>query len=1622
MSKSKRIIIAVGGSGQTVVSHFLRYATMAGVPGEKLPDIYILDADLKELIRDNVAKPSLYGEIEKLHSRLVEGLSASRRPPLHLLYPYRSDSALGNKQTFTEYLIGNRPGQDDQHKQRVLDGLFGKLEQELLIAEGFFARPNVGATAIFDKLHNGEDDRSLKLLKQAMESSDSPRVAVVGSTFGGTGSGGAPVIAQKLREWASDRNKVKIGVFLTLPWFSPGDLGKTFAENEDTLGKWETQWKNTAAGLRFYGTSRVFLNDLDVFITDFNGEKHPRKDDSNTGQPEYPHSFNIILAAQIQNYLTRPIPVNEEPGQYSLYFVAPQDDRRTMLLDGHDSPLFRFNAPFADSEDQYLRQDLSDWANQTQTLRLTLNKIADYIRQDFRLSDGSKRKRPDKFINLANALADTCTNMPGAIIEKGVGPFRSRDAGPKIYGGLATNLADRAVQLGAVIAWLQDAWEQSKKMPKLSPACMARDPLAIWDSYPALNGERNAEVGAIKLFDDAFEQASNIVQDFQQSIDMRREGGQQEPFHAAAALIEKILRDAIIKRGGPGRNGRIDENQPVLGHNEIASALVPLQIQSNLRNHYSLQLNLTRVLDHGNNRQGDPVSVFNESHPATLAGVTHYNVPSPWAAAHLNAWIQTAGFDGNNPQPVWTRAKLQLEAVLWGIFTKRLTVYSVPFKDLSRLGKILSGALKAELFGYNVTAEWVNIVYATVADADGKERTVAINHPACGWFSAPGLTEEEANWWSALGMVLPSQQTPNSDGSLEGGQLKAFLNFLQQLIDKSHSEDSPEQAGWYRVVGALVDELRRLVPESTRPSATEPLGSGFYLIDQHNESVFQVPLVYLSSSIRELIAEYCVAEVAVVTLGAGHRPADTPLKSQYLGKSGITAQFLCMATDGQGRTAVRYSLALGEHGTFEWVFTARVIDSFYTHTEIWPNFKLPDWKLYFLASVSADPREVRNYGFSVLDQNGDRIGAANRSFTHNHEIHGVPEFLVMEIPKDNRELGAFLFGLTTSQAGTKIFNMAVDFGTSHSCVYVTATNGERIPLDLSKPAEALGKPVFNNPTVKADDLIKTAFFLPSYSSSPQTADPSVLPTEFRLIGDPTPKPSDLSGGVKSFVIIPMRFAEGTLEEHIRKTFTLGSFKWPGALSGTDFEREEDGLIKAYLRQMLCMAAALLRHGGYSRLNMFRATYPEAFLLSRRRTYTKVVADTLKTVLGETGLAYEGDGALDAEALQEIASSQISEQRRSSLKKDTSGMVSESMAALLSASSSDYNLFAERGICIVLDMGGGTTDVAAYYSSGSGKRDQNQSIDSITDSIRYAGHDLLRLLAKPKIINDVLKWHWEEAKEGQQQAEENRCLRALKILVRDPDHFQKLKDNFNSPQYLPDVKLRMLLFFDGLFEYTRLLTLAYQKYLQADGQTGVVNIALFGNAWKLAELVYPSREHDFDCVIETFIDYLKVALGAGQDIQIRYEGLHDASIKEATAVGALKLNALDRQFSTPKAHASLAGLEVICHGSDGQETVKPADEFLEGFDRKGYDRSQPLTVKSLDSLSEWPFREVLRERYAKRDDAFITKQVAAAINQAVREPWIVPGDREPMKFSPMRLFLEHVWKETLSVAPLNEIDR
>ena len=124
---AKHSLVAVGGSGQSAAIAYLRLATISGVTGNNLPNIYVIDADIKDRTGAD-AKPSLYSSLKQLFEKLTQGVAPNEKPQFALIYPYTY--AHGNMQsetTFADYILGQDG--DKQETKNVIDSLFNKRTQ-----------------------------------------------------------------------------------------------------------------------------------------------------------------------------------------------------------------------------------------------------------------------------------------------------------------------------------------------------------------------------------------------------------------------------------------------------------------------------------------------------------------------------------------------------------------------------------------------------------------------------------------------------------------------------------------------------------------------------------------------------------------------------------------------------------------------------------------------------------------------------------------------------------------------------------------------------------------------------------------------------------------------------------------------------------------------------------------------------------------------------------------------------------------------------------------------------------------------------------------------------------------------------------------------------------------------------------------------------------------------------------------------------------------------------------------------------------------------------------------------------------------------------------------------------
>lgn len=248
---------------------------------------------------------------------------------------------------------------------------------ETKLHDGMFARPHVGATTIYSKLEEMEqkkqnsdmssesspqDEPLVRLFKDAVKAGT--RIAVVGSSFGGTGSGGVPALAQYLKESLRSRF---VHAFLTLSWFDLDDHDKN-----------ERFESNTAGGLRFYSMSPKFSEKLGWTVAAYPWHTI-REKQGDSRQTETPHAFNLILAAAVRRFFGEQ---NNYPGGRT--FCLP--DNATCIY-ADSSPLLTFDIA-RNNTIRGEQEELQDLAQITQGYRLALEGLADYVEHNFQFGGG----------------------------------------------------------------------------------------------------------------------------------------------------------------------------------------------------------------------------------------------------------------------------------------------------------------------------------------------------------------------------------------------------------------------------------------------------------------------------------------------------------------------------------------------------------------------------------------------------------------------------------------------------------------------------------------------------------------------------------------------------------------------------------------------------------------------------------------------------------------------------------------------------------------------------------------------------------------------------------------------------------------------------------------------------------------------------------------------------------------------------------------------------------------------------------------------------------------------------------------------------------------------------------
>ena len=310
---TRNILIGVGGSGQHVVHAYLRLLALTSPKPGEIPHVFLIDADAKEGAHE-VKRSTLVEDAIKLHAFLVAGHPNPSR--FGLVRPFHVDEEQGGPGILGQLLgvAGSTNSEMAVAHAFLADdpGDFGS-DWEVEVAQGMMANPKVGAVALGHKIamevrHHPASGAKAAIERLINAPLDNARIAIIGSSFGGTGSGVVPELVRQLDVLPGARS---IRAYFTLPWFTL-DTGSgsrhSAAKERDGV---DPKLRNAALGLhachgevsgaedakyRLRQSSYVLAQSMRTW----GATVRPSSGDSD--QPEHPHVLNIVLASAVQTF------------------------------------------------------------------------------------------------------------------------------------------------------------------------------------------------------------------------------------------------------------------------------------------------------------------------------------------------------------------------------------------------------------------------------------------------------------------------------------------------------------------------------------------------------------------------------------------------------------------------------------------------------------------------------------------------------------------------------------------------------------------------------------------------------------------------------------------------------------------------------------------------------------------------------------------------------------------------------------------------------------------------------------------------------------------------------------------------------------------------------------------------------------------------------------------------------------------------------------------------------------------------------------------------------------------------------------------------------------------------
>lgn len=291
-------VISIGGTGHRVTTALLNLAAAGAVPAGKIKLICV-DSDTANgnlnMLTESI---KAYDDASCNGNTFPTSLETAQMGNKDIHNPCWSPTVVDN-QTLENAM---KKQAMDINGQRIFDFLYTNEEQTVSLDRGFYGHTSIGSLLMAEQIRPDGSNfcKEWEMFFNGFDSNND-RIMLIGSTFGGTGASGLPVISTILRQTYPD---AKIAALLVMPYFKFNNAAADAGDNGININ-WAYFIPKTRADLNYYEKQNFdkIFNEIFIIGEDPDNFMNVKYSIGSTQQSNKPHVIELYAASAAIDFL-----------------------------------------------------------------------------------------------------------------------------------------------------------------------------------------------------------------------------------------------------------------------------------------------------------------------------------------------------------------------------------------------------------------------------------------------------------------------------------------------------------------------------------------------------------------------------------------------------------------------------------------------------------------------------------------------------------------------------------------------------------------------------------------------------------------------------------------------------------------------------------------------------------------------------------------------------------------------------------------------------------------------------------------------------------------------------------------------------------------------------------------------------------------------------------------------------------------------------------------------------------------------------------------------------------------------------------------------------------------------